>query len=247
MKFITLSDFGNKIKSYNMNKAVKIIIEVVLFFLCVGLVYAIYSSIMKPVNFQKQTEARKEVAIQRLKDIRTLQVAYKGVSGKFNSSIDSLKMFYETGKMSVVMQVGSMDDSLAVAHTENIKKANRKITDAQLYEMYLAGDNNLVFSVENKIAVKDTLFNNRPDFCIDSLKYIPFSGKQEVEMDAVVKQVSGVPVPLFEAKMPYKALLKGLDNQLRINLDAEQRDMNRYEGLQVGSITAPNNNAGNWE
>ena len=66
-------------------------------------------------------------------------------------------------------------------------------------------------------------------------------------MDAIVKQVSGVPVPLFEAKVPYKALLKGLDNQLRINLDAEQRDMNRYEGLQVGSISAPNNNAGNWE
>ena len=230
-----------------MNKAVKIIIEIVLFLLCVGLVYAIYSSIMKPVNFQKDTDARKEVAIQRLKDIRTLQVAYKSVNGKFTSTIDSLKMFYESGQMSVVMQVGSMDDSLAVAHTEKIKKANRKITPEQLYEMYKAGDNNLVFSVESKIPVKDTLFHNRPDFNIDSLKYIPFSGKQEVEMDAIVKQVSGVPVPLFEAKVPYKALLKGLDNQLRINLDAEQRDMNRYEGLQVGSISAPNNNAGNWE
>ena len=230
-----------------MNKAVKIIIEIVLFLLCVGLVYAIYSSIMKPVNFQKDTDARKEVAIQRLKDIRTLQVAYKSVNGKFTSTVDSLKMFYESGQMSVVMQVGSMDDSLAVAHTEKIKKANRKITPEQLYEMYKAGDNNLVFSVESKIPVKDTLFHNRPDFNIDSLKYIPFSGKQEVEMDAIVKQVSGVPVPLFEAKVPYKALLKGLDNQLRINLDAEQRDMNRYEGLQVGSISAPNNNAGNWE
>ena len=66
-------------------------------------------------------------------------------------------------------------------------------------------------------------------------------------MDAVVKEVSGVKVPLFEAKMPYRSLLKGLDNQLRINLDAECRTQNRYEGLQVGSVTAPNNNAGNWE
>ena len=66
-------------------------------------------------------------------------------------------------------------------------------------------------------------------------------------MEAVVKTVSGVPVPLFEARMPYKLLLKGLDNQLRINLDADQRAKNRYEGLQVGSVTAPNNNAGNWE
>ncbi len=64
---------------------------------------------------------------------------------------------------------------------------------------------------------------------------------------AETHMVSGVPVPLFEAKMPYKLLLKGLDNQLRINLDADRKDQNKYEGLQVGSITAPNNNAGNWE
>lgn len=62
-----------------------------------------------------------------------------------------------------------------------------------------------------------------------------------------MKEVSGVKVPLFEARMPYKSLLKGLDNQLRINLDAECRASNKYEGLQVGSVSAPNNNAGNWE
>jgi hypothetical protein len=47
--------------------------------------------------------------------------------------------------------------------------------------------------------------------------------------------------------MPYKSLLRGLDNQLRINLDAEQEDKGHYQGLMVGSIDAPNNNAGNWE
>ena len=97
------------------------------------------------------------------------------------------------------------------------------------------------------VAVKDTLFHSRRDFNIDSLKYIPFSQGDTIQMEAIVKEVSGVKVPLFEAKMPYKSLLKGLDNQLRINLDADRRTMNRYEGLQVGSISAPNNNAGNWE
>ena len=212
----------------------------------VALVYAIVNSIMKPVNFNKETAYRSEVAIQRLKDIRTLQVAYKSVNNKFTSTVDSLCDFYRNGQMSVIMQVGSNDDSLAVAHTEAVKKANKKITGEDLYKMYLAGDKNLVFSVENKIPVKDTLFNGRPDFNIDSLKYIPFCGKP-VEMEAITKMVSGVQVPLFEARMPYRDLLKGLDNQLRINLDAERRDQNKYEGLQVGSISAPNNNAGNWE
>ena len=177
----------------------------------------------------------------------SVQVAYKGVHNKFVSTVDSLKDFYNNGEMSIIMQVGSNDDSVAVAHTEAIKKANRKITPAELLKLYEAGDKNLVFSVETKVPVRDTLFNGREDFCIDSLKYIPFSGKQPVEMEAIVKQVSGVPVPLFEAKMPYRKLLKGLDNQLRINLDAERRNQNKYEGLQVGSISAPNNNAGNWE
>jgi hypothetical protein len=113
-------------------------------------------------------------------------------------------------------------------------------------ELYRKGEK-LVFSVSTPIAVKDTLFNNRPDFCIDSLKYIPFSGKMPVETDAIIKTVSGVQVPLFEARMPWRALLKGMDNQLRINLDAECEAQNKYEGLQVGSVTAPNNNAGNWE
>jgi len=231
-----------------MKKSVKIILEIVLFLLCVLLVDLIVKSIMKPVNFNKQKAYRESVAIQRLKDIRTLQVAFKSVNGKFTSTVDSLADFYNNGKMGIVMQVGSMDDSLAVAHTEKIKKSSRKkMTGEDFLKLYEAGDKNLVFSVETKIPVKDTLFSHRDDFVVDSLKYIPFSGGQPVLMEALVKTVSGVPVPLFEAKMPYKALLKGMDNQLRINLDAEKKDQNRYEGLQVGSVTAPNNNAGNWE
>ena len=231
-----------------MKKSVKIILEIVLVPVIALLVWAIVQSIMKPVNFNKQKAYRETVAVQRHKDIRTLQVAYKSVNAKFTSTVDSLKDFYNNGKMAIVMQVGSMDDSLAMIHTEKIKKASRKkMTGEDFLKLYEAGDRNLVFSVETKIPVKDTLFLGRTDFNVVSLATIPFSGGEPVQMDAIVKTVSGVQVPLFEAKMPYKLLLKGLDNQLRINLDAERRDQNRYEGLQVGSVSAPNNNAGNWE
>ena len=233
-----------------MNKVTKIVVEVILLAAIGGLVYWLYSNIMAPVTFNKERDIRKEVAVQRLKDIRTLQVAYKSVTGKFNSSLDSLKQFYENGEMEIVMQIGSLDDSLAVANTEAIKKANRNLKGdqmiAKLQEAAAAGQS-VVFSTITKMPVRDTLFRGRTDFCVDSLKYIPFSGKQPIEMESTVKMVSGVPVPLFEARIPWRALLKGMDNQLRINLDAEMRDLNRYEGLQVGSVTAPNNNAGNWE
>lgn len=229
-----------------MKGIVKKIVSVLLLFVIAGLVYACIKSIMEPINFNKQKAYRETVGIQRMKDVRTLQEAFKSVSGHFTASADSLVDFYKNGKMEVIMQIGSNDDSLAVATTEKLKKARRGITPEQMYELYKKGEH-LVFSISSKVDVKDTLFNTRNDFNIDSLKYIPFSQGDTIQMESVIKEVSGVKVPLFEARMPYKSLLKGLDNQLRINLDADRKAMNRYEGLQVGSVSAPNNNAGNWE
>lgn len=229
-----------------MKGIVKKIVSVLLLFVIAGLVYACIKSIMEPINFNKQKAYRETVGIQRMKDVRTLQEAFKSVSGHFTASSDSLVDFYKNGKMEVIMQIGSNDDSLAVATTEKLKKSRRGITPEQMYELYKKGEH-LVFSISSKVDVKDTLFNTRNNFDIDSLKYIPFSQGDTIQMESVIKEVSGVKVPLFEARMPYKSLLKGLDNQLRINLDADRKAMNRYEGLQVGSVSAPNNNAGNWE
>ncbi|MBQ1866280.1 MAG: hypothetical protein II151_05080 [Bacteroidales bacterium] len=229
----------------------KLLCYLILPLLIVLLGWLIVKSVMKPVEFNKQKAAREQVGIQRLKDIRDLQVAFNSVNGHFASTLDSLKDFYKKGEMSVTMQVGSRDDSLAMAHTDAVKKTYRKVNEQELnqilYKLYQQGDKNLVFSVTSKIPVRDTLFNGRTNFSVDSLDVVPFSGGDKIEMSSIVKTVSGVAVPLFEAKMPYKQLLKGLDNQLRINLDAERMESDRYEGLQVGSITSPNNNAGNWE
>ncbi len=237
-----------------MNKTLKTIICIVLALCAIFLVYKIYDGIMEPVRFDKEKEARKKVAVQQLKDIRDLQVAYKSVNQKFTASFDTLKQFYKTGEMVVLMQVGSQDDSVAVAHTDQIKKSRKGITDEGLYKLYLEGDKNLVFSIQNKVNVRDTLFHSRTDFNIDNIDKIPFAiaetGNAEVtnvEMDALVKKVSGVNVPLFEAKMPWKSILNGLDHQLIVNLVSELEDQGRYEGLQVGSVTTPNNNVGNWE
>ena len=234
-----------------MGSIIKKIFTFLILPLCIaGLVYLLVDSIQQPVKFNKIKAYRESIAVQRLKDIRDLQVAYKNVNGKYVSTIDSLKKFYNEGKIEVVMQVGSKDDSLAMANTKKVRAKLRGLKgdklNNKLMELYKNGEKNLVFSTKTNVFVKDTLFNGRTDFHIDSLAWIPFAG-DSIEMKAITKMVSGVRVPLFEAKMPYKALLKGMDRQLRINLEAEKEDQGRYSGLMVGSIDAPNNNAGNWE
>lgn len=229
-----------------MNSILKKVLTFLILPACIaGLTYALVSSIMEPVHFEKHREYRKDIAVQRLKDIRELQVAYKNVNGKYTADIDSLITFYKEGKMKVVMQIGSQDDSVAVANTKALKARKPRIKPEEMLKLYNEGQS-LVFKIENEVPVRDTLFNNREHFVIDSLAFIPFCG-DSIIMASTVKKVSGVNVPLFEASMPYKSLLKGLNNQLRVNLDAQCEDQGKYKGLQVGSISAPNNNAGNWE
>ena len=229
-----------------MNSILKKVLTFLILPACIaGLTYALVSSIMEPVHFEKHREYRKDIAVQRLKDIRELQVAYKNVNGKYTADIDSLITFYKEGKMKVVMQIGSQDDSVAVANTKALKARKPRIKPEEMLKLYNEGQS-LVFKIENEVPVRDTLFNNREHFVVDSLAFIPFCG-DSIIMASTVKKVSGVNVPLFEASMPYKSLLKGLNNQLRVNLDAQCEDQGKYKGLQVGSISAPNNNAGNWE
>jgi hypothetical protein len=157
--------------------------------------------------------------------------------------------------MTVVLQVGSMDDSLAVANTAALEKKLKakgvkpKDMPYRLQEEFNKsnGELKLVFAVESNVPVKDTLFNDRPKFCVDSLAFIPFSGGDSTIMKAEVREVSGVKVPLFEARMPYESLLRGLEKQLVINTIAGKEDLELYPGLKVGDIEKPNNNAGNWE
>ena len=234
-----------------MGSIIKKIFTFLILPLCIaGLVYLLVDSIQQPVEFNKHKAYRESIAVQRLKDIRDLQVAYKNLNGRYVSTIDSLKKFYNEGKIQVVMQVGSKDDSLAMATTKKVTAKLRGLKgeklNQKLQELYNAGEKNLVFSTKTTVFVKDTLFHGRTDFHIDSLAWIPFSG-DSLEMAAITRTVQGVKVPLFEAKMPYRSLLKGLDKQLQINLYAEREDLGRYNGLMVGSIDAPNNNAGNWE
>lgn len=199
----------------------KLLTILILPLVILGLIYLVYASLTKPINFNKDCKLRDQVAIERLKDIRTLQATYKTDKGYFASSFDTLIDFYKNGTMVIIKQIGSLDDSLAVAQ----KRVRRDSI---------------------RMAIKDTLLK-RPGFVVDSLRYVPYSGGQEFEMRAVIKKVSGVDVPLFEACTPFDVLYTGLDRQLTVNINSAREDTGRYPGLKVGSIDQPNNNAGNWE
>ena len=204
-----------------MKKLFQIILAVAI----VGLVYVIYVQISTPIRFDKETKAKKAQVIDRIKDIRTAQRAFKSKYQHFTA-------FVLTDTLELERKIVDEDDSAAMAM---LKKSGKK-------------------NIEKfKIAVIDTIFApkkvTRQD--VENFRFIPGTGnKAQFIMEAgIITTESKVVIPVVECRAPYKALLDTVAyRQEVINLiDEEQNNFNRYPGVKFGSMDSGNNEAGNWE
>ena len=198
----------------------------------VGLVYVIYVQISTPIRFDKETKAKKAQVIDRIKDIRTAQRAFKSKYQHFTASFDTLSAFVLTDTLELERKIVDEDDSAAMAM---LKKSGKK-------------------NIEKfKIAVIDTIFApkkvTRQD--VENFRFIPGTGnKAQFIMEAgIITTESKVVIPVVECRAPYKAFLDTVAyRQEVINLiDEEQNNFNRYPGVKFGSMDSGNNEAGNWE
>lgn len=203
----------------------KALIHVLLAALIVFLAYATVQSIVKPIEFQKEQQKRYAETIQRLKDIRTAEGAFKEVNGDYTASFDTLIDFVKTGEFSIVRKIGEIPEDLLgqISEKEAIQKG-------------------MIIRDTTKVSVLDSLYP--ANYKIDSLRFIPYAGGREFTLKkGVIETQSKLKVKVFEASAPSKYILKGLDEQEIINLN----DGLDYKGLKVGSVTEVNNGAGNWE
>lgn len=209
----------------------KTVVQIVLVSLVIILSYFLYTSVERPLDFEKEREARYEATIAKLMDIRKAQLAYKAVNGKFTGSWDTLINFLETGKMPLVRKIGMLTDSMIEAgYTEKQALKEGKIIRDTIF-----------------VNVRDTLF--RDGYKFEQIKFVPLKDTvAEIQLGAaMVTTGSGIKVPVFEAKVHNNVILSGLDRQQVINLNEARRTNGKYPGLKVGSLEETNNNAGNWE
>ncbi|HPB02546.1 MAG TPA: hypothetical protein PLZ67_06290 [Bacteroidales bacterium] len=187
----------------------KAIIQIFLALGILVLIYFIYAGIMSPVKFNNEMTSRKDIVIQKMKDIRTIQSMYMTLNGKYCSTFDSLITFVEEGEMPVVKLTARPGDS---TFTDPIR------------------------DTIDFISIKDSLFGKRPDFKLENIAHIPFSNFENApydnfEMKVAVVKKGNVPVNVIEVFAANKYYLKGLDLE-KNNIDPE-------DGLRFGSLTDP--------
>lgn len=207
------------------------IIQILLIVVAIGLTYFIYKGIQDPIDFEKAKEERYEATIEKLKDIRKAQLAYKDIYGRFTGSWDTLIDFIKYDSVRNVRKIGELTDSMIEA----------KITERKAVQM------GLIIRDTVRVSVKEALFS--PDYNPDELKYIPVPDTTAEFLlgQNVITTGSGIKVPVFEAKAHNNIILRGLDRQYVINMNEQRRLNEKYPGLKVGSLTETVNNAGNWE
>lgn len=206
----------------------KTILQILLGLGIIALSYWIYLMFKTPVEFESHRSDREKVVIERLKDIRTAQRSFRSKHGKFAGSFDELINYYKNDSIIVELAIGSEDDSASMGK---------------------------LIRIETAIALTDTLFNHRDNkFTIEDIRFIPFSTRatgspKEFTLDtATLVTESKMLVPVFMAYAPYMSFLGDLDKQELINYrDERVNTLGRADGLQVGSVDAANNEAGNWE
>ena len=210
----------------------KRIIQIILAVVIVALVYVIYDQISTPIRFDNELAARKAQVIERIKDIRTAQRAYKSKYQRFTGDFDTLTAFILNDTLELERKIVDEDDSVGLALLKRLKKKN----------------------VEKfKVAVIDTIFSPKKLTAQDvaDLRYIPGTDKQaQYILEAgIVTTESKVVIPVVECRAPYKIFLDTVAyRQEFINLvDDEVHNFNRYPGVKFGSMEAGNNEAGNWE
>jgi len=209
-----------------MKTVLQIILTIAIFYLG----YLCYDSIKRPIDFQNEYNGRKAKVIERLEEIRNVEVAYKSVHKKYTGSFDTLLNFLRQDSLPLIKKIGRLTDSMLEAG----------MTESKALALGIIKRDTI------RVSAKDSLF--KENYAIDSLPFVPFSGGIKFELGAgTVTTGSGVKVHVFECKTPNEIYLKGLDKQEILNINDKAIKLERYPGLKVGSLEEANNNAGNWE
>ena len=207
----------------------KSIFQPIYVILILGLSVLLVINIRKPIKFNKKRQKIENATIERLKDIRTAQVAYKDKFGQFTGSFDTLISFIKNDSFDLkrIVRVKPWDQDV-VSKEDALKQGILK-------ESII------------KKSVRDSLFPDE-NYPVDRLRFIPFTKNSPITMAAgEVMTGSQVKVKVFEAYALYDSMFKGMNKQQIINYKDERYKITNFNGDKVGSLTEATNNAGNWE
>lgn len=191
----------------------------------------LFTSIYDEIKFDEVKNARYQVVIKNLKDIRDSQLAHRTVKGVFQNNWDSLVKFIEVDSFTITQR---RDSSVLD------KEMTKRYGGVKTYKDIIIVDT-LGF-----VSVKDSLFglDNR----YQTMMNVPFSKKDDTkfELKAGFLNQNGIDIPVFEALVKKRVILYDQSTNLVLKENQVQSvDGVNGPSLKIGSMNEVNTN-GNW-
>lgn len=202
-----------------------------LWFLILLFASLLFTSIYDEIKFDEVKNARYQVVIKNLKDIRDTQLAHRTVKGVFQDNWDSLVKFVEIDSFTITQR---RDSSVLD------KEMTKRYGGVKTYKDIVIVDT-LGF-----VSVKDSLFGFDDRYL--NMMYVPFSKDDQTrfELQAGFLNQNGIDIPVFEAFVKKRVIL--YDQSLNLVLKENQvQSVDGVNGpsLKIGSMNEVNTN-GNW-
>ncbi len=205
----------------------KRIIESVLWVLIFVFAFQVYNSINAPIKFNEVKNERYLKVIDKLKDIRNAQIAYKSVNGVYADNFDGLIKFIDTAQYTLIQKRDS-----------SFMKYDRVYRIDMLQEI-------VVIDTLGFASVKDSLFGDSDRY--KAMAEVPIEGVDETfSIKADVIDKNGYNVPVFEVRISKDALLYDQNKDL-LKQEKALMSVDGVNGpdLVLGSMTEVSTN-GNW-
>ena len=229
-----------------MKKGLSIVINIILFAIILLLGWQVVKSIMAPIKFSTEQEAREAKVVERLIDIRNAEVLYKNVNNRFTADFDSLINFCKTSEVPNIVMLSVFNPADSTYSTEYDTLPG--IPVVKYLDSISKIDNNRADTLNKE---KERLI----PFDVDQLKFVPGAPNNELfEIEASTISRNGIEIPVFEVRTPYDVYLatpsdaftkEKWEERVR-NAKAEKENLERYAGLKVGSLTEATTD-GNWQ
>jgi|TARA_Y100000389_G_scaffold47731_1_gene42899 hypothetical protein len=203
------------------------IIKSVLWVLIIVFAYKVYGSINGPIEFNKVKNERYLKVIDKLKDIRNAQIAFKSVNGIYSDNFDSLISFIDTAQYTLIQKRDS-----------SFLEYDRTFRIDMLREV-------VVIDTLGFASVKDSLFGNSNRY--KNMASIPIDGVDEnfkIKSDVIDK--NGYNVPVFEVRVSKDVVLFDQNRDLL----KQEKGLMSVDGVNgpdivLGSLSEVSTN-GNW-
>ena len=202
-------------------------ISYVLYLFSLVLVYLIYQSINSPIEFNKVKNERYLKVIDRLKDIRNAQVAFKSVNGIYSNSFEELIKFVDSAQFTIIQKRDS-----------SYMQYDRVYRIDMLREV-------IVVDTLGYVSVKDSLFSNNDSY--KKMAFVPIDGVNEkFKLKADIIDKNGYNVPVFEVRVSKDIVLFDQNKDLL----KQEKGLMSVDGVNgpdivLGSLTEVSSN-GNW-